>query len=219
MTVQSGLGWPPSDPAALQAIPPAAVPVSLHRLSYWPGVWWFATTGVEILGGRFDLAPPFGTCYLADELEGALIEKLLRTPKRIVSAEQLDRLFHVTVEVRRAPRSADLTATTLTGLGLNAEIHTSLDYAKPRAWAAALRLAGWRALRYAMRGDSALLQRGVALFGSAGLHRRAPAGMRASLAPLDRIHAASLLERRGVLVRPLPRAEDLPIFRPPEPSR
>jgi len=196
------------------------LPPSLHRLSYWPGSWWFATASADEAGGRFDLPPPRGTCYLADELEGALLEKLVRTPKRIVSTEQLDRLFHVTITVRTPPRTADLTATSLTGLGLNAEIHSCLDYAKPRAWAAVLQRAGWRAIRYALRGDSALAQRGVALFGRAGLHRRAPVGMRASLAALDRIHAARLLERRGVLVRPLPRAEDIPIVRAPtEPDR
>jgi len=36
------------------------------------GPWWFSSDGA----GRFDLAPPRGTCYLADDEMGALLEVL-----------------------------------------------------------------------------------------------------------------------------------------------
>ena len=36
------------------------------------GPWWFSSDGQ----GRFDLEPPRGTCYLADEEVGALLEVL-----------------------------------------------------------------------------------------------------------------------------------------------
>lgn len=221
MRVSSGLAPPPDDLATLRAFPRATAPAVLHRLSNWPGAWWFSSIASaadqddnESAGGRFDLHIPYGTCYLADTLEGALLEKLLRTPKRIVVAEQLDRIFHATVRVRRLPLTADLTSKEVSSLGINAEIHAGLDYATPRAWAAALRNAGWRALRYALRGDPALKQRGLALFGTAGLHRRAPTGFRTSIKPLARLAAAQVLEQRGIAVHPIPRAEDIPIVDP-----
>lgn len=99
------------------------------------------------------------------------------------------------------------------GLGLNAEIHAGLDYGRPRAWAAALRAGGWRALRYLLRGDNALRSKGVAWFGRAGLHRRAPTGLRTSLGVLDVDEAARLLEARGVLVLPVPSAAALGLHR------
>lgn len=215
MSAPSGLGWPPTETSALAAIPRASLPMRLHRLSEWPRPWWFASARRDDHGGRFDLPLPQGTCYLADDLEGALLEKLLRNPRRIVPSQQLNRLFHVTVAVVKPPTTVDLTAAALTGLGINAEISTSLDYAKPRAWAVALRRAGWGALRYALRGDGAFRQRGVALFGSAGLHSRAPAGMRTAVAALDPIEATALLHARGVAVHPIPFAENVPLAPPP----
>ena len=231
MRAASGLAQPPDDVEALRAIPRATAPPVLHRLSNWPGAWWFSSIGhdgdtgnknktnKDNAGGRFDLPAPNGTCYLADTLEGALLEKLLRTPKRIIVAEQLDPLFHATIAVRRLPLTADLTNKAVSSIGINGEIHAGLDYTTPRAWAAALRKAGWRALRYALRGDPELKQRGLALFGTAGLHRRAPAGFRTSITRLDRLAAGQILEGRGIAVHPIPRAEDLPIVPPPVPPR
>jgi hypothetical protein len=154
--------------------------------------------------GRFDLPAPDGACYLADDLETALGEKLLRRPKRLIPAQRLRELLHAVITVGRAPRLADLTAERATGWGLNAEIHTSLDYARPRAWAARLRAAGAAGLRYAARSDPALRGRAVALFGAAGHHARAPAGMHTEVSTLDADRARTLLEARGVLVVPIP---------------
>lgn len=179
----------------------------LHRLSDWPGVWWFSSVAsIEgEAGARFDLVAPQGTCYLAeDSLDGALVEKLLRTPAKVVVAERLDELFHAVVTVRDGPATADLTAQAATGFGLNAEIHATLDYETPRHWAMALWRVGWRALRHRLRGDVAQTLAGRALFGSAGLHSRAPAGMTTSVSPLDTARAEQLLRARNVEVRPIP---------------
>lgn len=96
---------------------------------------------------------------------------------------------------------------------MNAEIHVTLDYRKPQAWAVRLRDAGTHGLRYAARSDPALAGRAVALFGSAGLHTRAPAGMRTHVEPLDETRARSVLTARGVLVVPIP--GDVPTVPPP----
>jgi hypothetical protein len=202
---RSGQAEPPED---LTGFPAAPAPTELHRLSDFRGVWWYSS--VEALeaanGGRFDLISPEGTCYLAEDLEGAIIEKLLRGPARVVVAERLAELFHAIVEVRSAPFMADLTAPRATGSGVNAELHSTLDYQVPRRWAAALRRHGARGLRYLLRGDNTGRAAGRALFGHAGLHRQAPSGMSTRVRALDRAEAERLLRARGVEVRPIPTA-------------
>jgi hypothetical protein len=210
-TVPSGLADPPGD---LRDFPAAGAAPEMHRLSEWPGSWWFASVeGDDAPGGRFDLTAPLGTCYLAEgDVRGALVEKLLRLPTKVVVAERLQELFHTVVTVRSDPPTADLTAAAATGFGLNAELHTTTDYTRPRRWARALYRAGWRGVRHRLRGDPTQTLAGRALFGSAGLHRRAPAGMRTTARPLDTDLAARLLTELGVEVRPIP--AQVPIISP-----
>ncbi len=208
----TGLSDPPTGKADLVDFPAAAAPEALHRLSEWPDPWWFSSAADGEPGGRFDLPTPAGTCYLAETLDGALVEKLLRTRTKVVVAERLEELFHAAVAVRAIPPCADLAAPRAAGFGINAEIHTTLDYVTPRRWAAAFHRAGWRSLRHLLRGDPAGTASGRALFGKGGLHRRAPAGMTTHVEPLDRAHAESLLTDRGVEVRPIP--SRVPIVRP-----
>lgn len=219
-TAPSGLDEPPEDVGALAGFPAAGDVDELHRVSDHPGVWWFSS--VEQVedeeGGRFDLTAPQGTCYLAeDSLDGALVEKLLRTPARVVVRERLEELFHATITVHDPPPTADCTAPGATGHGLNAELHATLEYAVTRRWARALYDAGWRALRHRLRGDVTGELAGRCVFGGAGLHQRAPAGMRTHVAPLDIPGATGLLEARGVEVRPIPRSVPItiPTTQPP----
>lgn len=203
--IQSGLAWPPKNARDLDGFPRAHLrPRTLHRLSEHPGVWWYSAADGRG-GGRFDLVLPNGTCYLADHLDGALTEKLLRRPKRILSEQRLRELNHARVRIVRKVVLADMTSGRATGFGINAEIHTTLDYAKPRAWAARLHAWGARGIRYLVRTDPAARLRGIGLFGRAGLHARAPAGMRTAVGPLDVTRARRVLERRGVQVLPIPR--------------
>jgi hypothetical protein len=212
MTVESGLAEPPAD---LDGFPEADHVPELHRLSDYPGAWWFASVDAvdDDDGGRFDRVRPRGTCHLGESLDGALVEKLLREPAKVVAAERLAELFHATVTVRKTPRTADLTAPAATGFGLNAEIHSSLDYRVPRLWAGALERSGFRGLRHKLRGDVAGIAAGRALFGPAGLASRAPAGMSTKIGGLDRAEAERLLDARGVTVLPIPTV--VPISPPP----
>lgn len=216
---ESGLAQPPSEPGALTGLPAAGHVERLHRLSEYVRPWWYAsvTTLDEHRGGRFDLTSPQGTCYLAESLDGALVEKLLRARTKVVVAERLAELFHATIHVRAAPTAADLTSPRATAAGLNAEVHTTLDYRITRRWARALRAAGWRGLRYRLRGDVTGRAAGRAVFGRAGLHRRAPAGLTTEVAPLDRDRAEQLLHERGIEVRPIP--TQVPIAPPPTDPR
>ena len=153
----------------------------------------------------------------SDSLAGAVVEKLLRAPVKVVVAERLDELFHTVVAVRRTPPVADLTARKATGFGLNAEIHTTLDYARTRRWAAAFHRNGFRGLRHRLRGDVSQRLAGWALFGTAGLRQRAPSGMSTSVGMLDRAEVAQVLERLGVELRPI--ASIVPVVDPPRRRR
>lgn len=212
MTVETGLAEPPAD---LDGFPEAADVEELHRLSDYPGAWWFASvdTADEDDGGRFDRVRPRGTCHVGESLDGALVEKLLRAPTKVVAAERLTELFHATVTVTKTPRTADLTAPAATGFGLNAEIHSILNYRVPRLWAEALERSGFRGLRHKLRGDVTGTAAGRAIFGPAGLASRAPAGMSTRIGGLDRAQAERLLAARNVAVRPIPTA--VPIAAPP----
>ena len=179
----------------------------MHRLSELPDPWFFSTvlSEIDVRGGRFDLNSPRGTCYAAESLEGCLVEKLLRRPVKVVVGERLDELFHTVARSSSSLRTADLTSASANGFGLNAEVHSSVSYILPRRWAAALRAAGFRAVRHLLRGDNSQQLAGRALFGSDGLHSRAPIGVRTiSRRPLDAGVAAGLLEGRGVPVLPIP---------------
>lgn len=204
--VPSGLADPPEDLRKLEQFPAADSVEELHRLSEWPGVWWYATVNrvEDHDGGRFDLTRPRGTCHLAETFDGAVVEKLLRTRTKVVVAERLQELFHASVTVRATPPTADLTAPGATGFGLNAEIHGTLNYTVPRRWAESLYRAGWRALRHRLRGDVSQRLAGRALFGTSGLHARAPVGMTTALQALDLSQAERVLAARGVVVRPIP---------------
>ena len=212
----TGLAEPPDQ---LLGFPEADSVPELHRLSEFPGSWWFASTdgADDGSGGRFDLPAPNGTCYLADSLAGAVVEKLLRAPVKVVVAERLDELFHTVVAVRRMPPVADLAARRATGFGLNAEIHTTLDYGRTRRWAVALHAAGFRGVRHRLRGDVTQRLAGWALFGTAGLRHRAPNGMSTNVRPLDRTEVEQVLQRLGVELRPIP--STVPIVTPPKRRR
>jgi RES domain len=219
---RSGLADPPP---TLAGFPEAPASAELHRLSEFPGAWWYSSVdrsdeperrsesvGAQG-GGRFDLDQPRGTCYTAESLAGCVVEQLLRMPVKVVVAERLDELFHTVATVRRMPPTADLTSRRATGFGLNAEIHTTLNYEVPRRWARAFDRDGFRGLRYRARGDVSQRLASVALFGSAGLHRRAPSGMTSEVCPVDRDRVEAILADLGVTVRPIPRS--VPIVAPP----
>lgn len=135
--------------------------------------WWFGSTGA----GRFDLGPPEGTCYLARDEIGALLEVVGGTGRSgggvdegFLAARQLFRS-----RVPAAHELADLTHRRAAGFGVTAEIGTVTPYDLPRAWAARLREAGVGGLAYWLRHDPAR-SGGVALFGPAGERRDWPPG-------------------------------------------
>lgn len=99
--------------------------------------------------------------------------------------------------------SAGVAAPAAAGFRINGEIHTTSDYCKaaPVGQGAGPCRLEHAALPVSRRSGSAS---GRALFGKAGLHRRAPVGLNTKVMPLDRAHAEQLLTARGVNVRPTP---------------
>jgi hypothetical protein len=118
--------------------------------------------------GRFDLAVPHGTCYLATDPLAALLEFL--GPDRsggIVSAELLAerrvRELHLPEDIK----VADVTSRGASGFGITAEIGTILPYDRPQAWARQLHEANFQGIVYWLRHDPSRSE-GFALFGPHG---------------------------------------------------
>ncbi len=189
-----GLPAPPDD---LPELPSAKLETdALWRIHTADVAPWFFDAGPD---GRFNLADS-GTCYLAEEPIGALVEKfgrLLRPggviTEPLVDAQRLSRL--------RPPKAniVDLTDPTVLGLiGLTAEIHSTSDYNLSQGWALALQEAGYDGIRYKARHDPRGRLVSITLFGSGKPPRSAA---KTTTVPVDLIHEASTTFAITVLPR------------------
>jgi hypothetical protein len=195
----------------------AAPPADLHAFPVWHvlrgtvlhrvtdagrGPWWFASDGE----GRFDLPPPRGTCYLADDPLVALLEALGPAGSApVLAASVLDGRVVWSVALPDQCDAADLTARGARRFGVTAELAASTPYPTAQRWAAALAAAGYDGLRYRARHDPAG-GRCLALFGAAGERRR---WRRGRPAPVAATLAGRLRDEAGIVVeaaRPSERA-------------
>lgn len=134
-----------------------------HRAANGP--WWFASSG----GGRFDLTPPRGTCYLAfDELTAIreTVGEALATSGVISEAFAATRRLS-TLAVPHAHLVADTCADAAADFGLTRELSSMTPYAVPQEWAAAFD-ATFAGLRYQTRFTTGPHSNAVGLFGEAG---------------------------------------------------
>lgn len=194
------LGWPPAIDV-LRTFPfRTVVP---NQLLYRFGLrgrnpCWFSHSSE----GRFDLASPHGTCYLAHDAVGALLEVLpgQRVTPAFLAARWLRKL-----RLPPARDVADVTARKAARFGITSEISTIVPYERPQAWAAALHQAGARGINYWLRHDPSR-SAGVALFDKAGAkpHWKRGRGRPVSKALLQRIE-----QECGVSVEPPPRSDQL----------
>jgi RES domain len=194
----SRLEWPPDD---LGRFPAYSLRrgTEIHRNHRWDkDPWWFASSGE----GRFDLVgrQGFGTCCLAQRPVGGLLEAFKGL--RVVSEDAVDKRREFSTTVSRGLRLANCCVKAASRFGVNAEIHSTTDYDKTHAWAAALHKAGFDGIRYFLRSDPALKLIGYALFDEAG---EAPPGRWPS-GRSDRVAPATLREAReyGFEVIPVP---------------
>ena len=163
------------------------------------GPWWFSSDGE----GRFDLEPPRGTCYLADDEIGALLEVL--GPIVVVSSGWARRLSMWHLDLPHQCSAADTSVRAARGYGVTAELASMTPYDLPQRWAAAFATAGYQGVRYRVRHDPGG-GRALALFGTAGERKRWPLGRRRTVddALLDRLWGET-----GIPVAAVPRSTDL----------
>lgn len=152
-----------AEPGDLRGFPWSAPPKRLVRVCRaGASTWWFSSGGE----GRFDLAPPEGTCYLATDAYAAIREASRLGPVSTdwVAARELR-------EVAPPDPGARLAVTTRQAAGrygVTVELVTLVPYDRPRRWAAAFRAHGFDGVRHQLRHDQRARPSGVALFGPAG---------------------------------------------------
>lgn len=132
----------------------------IHRQERGP--WWFSADG----SGRFDLAAPRGTCYLAEDAIGAFVEVFREIGQ--VAQRDVDRRRLSVLRLPRLARLADCTGRSARGFGITAAIHAGERYDLTPSWAEALADAGFDGVRYRVSHDPAQRAIGIALFGPAG---------------------------------------------------
>lgn len=137
--------------------------------------WWFSSDG----SGRFDLSPPYGTCYFADEPLAGLLE--VARGLTLLSEEFLASRRLFTVRLPRALRLADITAAAAYAYGITGELSATTDYTDPQAWARSLHCAGFDGINYRIRHDPRGDLTGIAWFGSAGVPDNPPSGEQSSI--------------------------------------
>jgi hypothetical protein len=132
----------------------------IHPFDLQP--WWFSSDG----HGRFDLAAPAGTCYLAASPLGAFVE-VFRDFTFVDAADVVARALcrlHLPEDVVLA----DCTSARARSFRVTAAIHSTPDYATTQAWAGSLRQAGFDGVRYFCGHDPSQREVGVAVFGASG---------------------------------------------------
>jgi len=152
--------------------------------------WWFSADG----SGRFDLAPPQGTCYLATDAYAAIREGTRLGPVSTVWVEARELR-----EVAPPDPNARLAATTRQAAGrygVTSELSTVVPYDLPRRWAAAFHAHGFDGIRHQLRHDQRARPSGIALFGSIGA-RSQDNGRQTTL-------SVAAVEATGVRVLPPP---------------
>ncbi|MET3959931.1 hypothetical protein ABIE52_006866 [Rhodococcus sp. OAS809] len=139
---------------------------SLHRgHRTGNGPWWFSSSG----GGRFDLNPPRGTCYLGfDELTAireTVGEALAKTG--VISEDFATERQLSTLTVPDDHQLADTCTDEAADFGLTRELASMTPYAVPQEWAAAFD-AHFAGIRYQTRFTTGPNPNAVGLFGDAG---------------------------------------------------
>ena len=194
MSPRSSLASPPGD---LRDFPvyhlrPTQTVARIHRADRQ--ACFYSSDG----SGRFDLAPPLGTCYFGDDPLASFVEVFREAAvvaESLVMAKELSLL-----RPRDEGQLADVTHPRSRRYGITGEIHTTTDYEVTQAWAAAFQRAGFDGVRYRVRHDPAQDLVGLALFGPTGLHDDSLVTVTRSRIPASLVIAA--WDHFGVMVLP-----------------
>ncbi|SFA45007.1 RES domain-containing protein [Rhodococcoides kroppenstedtii] len=134
-----------------------------HRVSNGP--WWFSSSG----GGRFDLTPPRGTCYLAYD-EVTAIRETVGAPlaaSGVISAEFAAERQLSALAVPHGHHLADTSSAEAANYGITRELVSMTPYAVPQEWASTFD-ATFDGLQYQTRFTTGPTPNAVALFSGAG---------------------------------------------------
>lgn len=172
------------------------------------GPWWFSSS----MEGRFDLPKPDGTCYLASDDLGALLETLGPglEPGGIVPASLLAGRQLRALRVPRPYPLADTLARRATKW-LTSEISTSTPYHLPQAWARAFRRHGFMGIRYGIRHSTSRRHFCLAIFGPSG----EGSWSKGRQVPISRSVRDRLRKTHGVVLFDIPSTDEL-VFAPGE---
>lgn len=164
--------------------------------------WWFGSS----MEGRFDLPAPSGTCYIASDDLGAILECLGPgllpggfAPASLLAGRHLREL-----KVQRPLRLANTLASKAAGW-VTADLSTITPYAIAHRWAQWFHANSFKGIRYAPRHSTSGRTFAVALFGRAG-ERKWNKGRRVALGQELRLR---LYKRRGITLFDTPFADEL----------
>ena len=173
------------------------------------GPWWFASDDQ----GRFNLEPPYGTCYLGIDVETAVRERLGNELMDYgkVSAKFAAEMAVSHLAVQEGGLLADTCSKTAVRFNVNRLISTyssqRYGYRKTRRWAEAFRQIGRCGVRYEARFTTVAEANAIALFGDAGDAGTAK-GWPPDPSPIPGDEACRMA---GLTVVPLPRTRALHI--------
>lgn len=146
------------------------------------GPWYFSSRD-EGKGGRFDLAQPAGTCYLAGDLDSAFRETF-RGARVIAEDDVAGRRVLTARATRVSAPWADLAHELAAEGGVTLDAFSGSDYADTQAIADDCQISGDRGVMSLVRHQSDGAGRGYSMFGEAGPSGAPPAGWAAEVAPL-----------------------------------
>lgn len=212
------LGEPPAADV-LAGLPVRSVAdLELHRVRRAEhGPWWFSSIdpAQPEESGRFDLATPHGSCYLATSAIAAVLEHFQGFSQGVVSQDALrERRRAQLLAPPSAPNAADLAEPGALAVGVTLALSGSNGQLRwlTQLWAHALHASGWAALHHPVQHDPSGAKRGVTLFDTAGPHP--PYGDADGWAHSDHeLHddpdIVAALDQFGIKVTPVP---DLPVI-------
>jgi hypothetical protein len=128
--------------------------------------WWFSARDTTPDPGRFDLRAPRGTCYLAENPAGAIIERVAEPDADDPAPVTVDALSALRIWSGQLDDGSGLADTTVASVPrLTGELATIVPYDLPHAWVDALDGSGASGILYRARFASVSA---VGLFGPAG---------------------------------------------------
>ncbi len=191
----------------IHAIKPTAVVYRIYRARDRDGhkapPWHFSSVTVATKPGRFDLAPPNGTCYTSDRSIGAWLE-VFRNQALVLRTELDKRLLGHMKRAGSSLQLADLCRPWPPQFQITLDTFSGDDYAKTQSLASQFNTQGLNGIYGFLRHDNTATARNIALFGATGNHSKMQDWESHSTAILADKDLMSALAARGISIVPEP---------------